>query len=225
MNKERLPEYEAAMEAFLSGDHHRAEESITAAVKKMPDDSRLLHLLGNIKYTIGRLGEASAAYEKVIALAPSSCEAYYKLGVCYVRMGNLHKALTAFHKNIEGKCHGHVMSYYWMGLINSFLGNDDAARQAFTLLHEESSESKLANFFLAQLHLRRNETADAMRLLKELLEVSPDFAEAHFLLGQAYSQVHDTPNAIGCYRRTMELNPSDNRARMEYERLVDVPSI
>jgi len=225
MTRERLPEYVTAMEAFLSGDYHRAEEAITAAVEKVPDDVRLLHLLGNIKYTIGRLREASAAYEKVIAHDPTACEAYYKLGVCYVRMGELHKALPAFTKNVEGNCHGHVMSYYWMGLINSFLGNDEAAQQAFTLLHEESSESKLANFFLAQLHLRRNETAPAMRLLEELLAMSPEFAEAHFLLGQAYSQSHDTVNAIRCYRKTLELNPSDKRARLEYERLVDVPSI
>lgn len=224
-SEEKLPEYLQAMEAFLSGDHLNAEKAIAKVVEKLPDDTRMLHLLGNIKYTLGRLAEASAAYEKVTALDPNPCEAYFKLGVCYVRMGKLHQALVAFTKNVEGKCGGHVMSYYWLGLINSFLGNDEAARKAFTLLREESSESKLANFFLAQLLLRRNENAEALRLLQELLEVSPDFAEAHYLVGRAYSQMHDVVKAIGSFRRTLELNPNDKRAQLEYERLVDVPPL
>ncbi|HUJ73397.1 MAG TPA: tetratricopeptide repeat protein, partial [bacterium] len=91
---EKMPEYMQAMEAFLSGDHLRAEKAIGAAVEKLPDDTRLLHLLGNIKYTLGRLGEASDAYAKVTRLDPGACEAYFKLGVCYVRMGKLHEALV-----------------------------------------------------------------------------------------------------------------------------------
>jgi tetratricopeptide (TPR) repeat protein len=224
-DEKKLPEYIQAMEAFLSGDHAKAEEAITAVVQRIPDDPRMLHLLGNIKYTLGRLGEASAAYEKVISLDPGSCEAYFKLGVCYVRMGKLDDSLKAFKKNAAGQCGGHVMSYYWMGLINSFLGNDDAAREAFTLLHEESNESKLANFFLAQLLMRRNENAEALRLLQELLDVSPDFAEVHFLMGQVYSHMHRNVEAIQCFRKTLELNPEDKRARLEYERLVDVPPL
>ncbi len=216
-----MPEYIQAWEAFLSGDHVAAEKAIATAVQKIPDDKRLLHLLGNIKYNLGRLGEASAAYEKVTALDPGSCEAWFKLGSCYVRMGKLRQALAAFTKNVEAGCEGHVMSYYWIGLINSFLGRDDEAQVAFTKLREESAESKLANFFLAQMHLRRNENSEARLLLEELLEVSPDFAEAHFLLGQAFNQVHDTVQAIRCFRRTLELSPQDKRARLEYERLVD----
>lgn len=222
----RPPEYAQAMEAYLSGNHAAAEKAITSVVQKFPDDSRMLHLLGNIKYTLGRLGDASAAYERVIALEPGgACEALFKLGVCYVRMGKLDQALTAFTRNVDGQCSGHVMSYYWMGLINSFLGKDEEARKAFTLLHDESNESKLANFFLAQLLMRRNENAEALRLLQELLEVSPSFAEVHFLLGQVYSRMHKVVEAIQCYRRTLELNPEDKRAQMEYEQLVDVPPL
>ncbi len=221
----RLPEYQKAMEAFLSGDHVTAEKAITAVVEKIPDDPRMLHLLGNVKYILGRLGEASEAYEKVVALDTGACEAWYKLGVCYVRMGKLHKALTAFRTNADGKCGAHVMSYYWMGLINSFLGNDDAARQAFTRLRDESNESKLANFFLAQLLMRRNQHTEALNLLQELVELSPDFAEVHYLMGQVYSQMHRTVEAIQCFRTTLKLNPDDKRARLEYERLVDVPPL
>ena len=221
----KQPEYIEAMEAYLSGDRADAEKAVESLIRKYPDDSSLLLLLGNITYTLGRLGEACAHYEKAIELEPGFCQAYFKLGVCYVRMGKLDQALRSFKKNVEAGCQGHVMSYYWMGLINSFLGNDDEAREAFTLLHEESKESQLANFFLAQLLMRRNENEEALRLLQELLALSPDFAEVHYLMGLVYSRMHKNMDAIRCFRRTLELNPEDKRARMEFEQLVEVPSV
>jgi len=205
------------MTAFLAGDHAKAEKAITAAVEKAPDDSRLLHLLGNIKYNMGRLGEASAAYEKLIALDPASSEPYFKLGVCYVRMGKLTEALRAFMKNSDAERGTHVMSFYWMGLINNFLGNDEKALEAFTVLRRESKESLLANFFLAQLLMKRNEHQKALELLQELLTLTPDFAEVHYLIGLAHAGMYNTFEAMQSFRKTLELNPDDKRARVSLE--------
>jgi tetratricopeptide (TPR) repeat protein len=219
------PEFLAVMSSYLSGDRDAAEVAVAELLRKYPQDSSLQLLLGNIKYTVGLLVESSAHYEKAIQLDPGLCQAYYKLGVCYVRMGRLNEALRAFRKNVEANCQSHAMSFYWMGLINSFLGKDDDALEAFTLLHTESAESLLANFFLAQLRMRRNEHEEALRLLRELLAVSPDFAEVHFMMGQVYERMHLNTEAIQCFRKTLELNPDDKRAQQEYETLFDVPSV
>ncbi len=219
------PEFMSVMSAYLSGDRDVAEKATASLLGKYPQDSSLQLLLGNIKYTVGFLSEASTHYEKALELDPGLCQAWYKLGVCYVRMGKLNEALSAFHKNVDAKCGSHAMSFYWMGLINSFLGKDDEALESFTLLHQESAESLLANYFLAQLRMRRNEHEEALRLLKELLTVSPEFAEVHYLMGMVYERMHRNMEAIGCFRKTLELNPNDKRARFEYERLVDVPPL
>jgi tetratricopeptide (TPR) repeat protein len=219
------PEFLSVMTAYLSGDRDVAEKAVAELLRKYPQDASLQMLLGNIKYTVGLLVEASAHYEKALELDPGLCQGYYKMGVCYVRMGRLDEALKAFRKNVEAKCGSHAMSFYWMGLINSFLGKDDDALEAFTLLHQESAESLLANFFLAQLRMRRNENEEALRLLRELLAVSPDFAEVHYLMGMVYERMHLNTEAIQCFRKTLELNPDDKRARLEYENLFDVPPL
>jgi tetratricopeptide (TPR) repeat protein len=215
----------SVMSSYLSGDRQVAEDAVAALLRKYPQDSSLQLLLGNVKYTVGLLSEACDHYRKALEIDPSLCQAYYKLGVCYVRMGKLNEALSCFTKNVESKCQSHAMSFYWMGLINSFLGKDDEALESFTLLHKESAESLLANYFLAQLRMRRNEHEEALRLLQELLAESPEFADVHYLMGVAYERMHRNMEAIGCFRKTLELNPNDKRARFEYERLVDVPPV
>ncbi len=219
------PEFLSMMSSYLSGDRDVAEKAVAELLRKYPQDASLQLLLGNIKYAVGLLVEASKHYEKALELNPGLCQAYYKLGVCYVRMGRLDEALKSFRKNVDAQCGSHAMSFYWMGLINSFLGKDDDALEAFTLLHTESPESLLANFFLAQLRMRRNENEEALKLLEELLAVSPDFAEVHFLMGMVYERMHKNTDAIQCFRKTLELNPDDKRARLEYENLFDVPPL
>jgi anaphase-promoting complex subunit 3 len=219
------PEFMSVMSSYLSGNRDEAEKAVTELLRKFPKDANLQMLLGNIKYTVGLLAEAATHYETALELDPSLCQSWYKLGVCYVRMGKLNEALRAFKKNVAAECGSHAMSFYWMGLINSFIGNDDNALEAFTLLHRESQESLLANFFLAQLRMRRNEHEEALRLLQELLAVSPEFAEVHYMMGMVYENMHKNIEAIQCFRKTMELNPHDNRARLEYERLFEVPPL
>ena len=138
------PAFLKAMQAYLTGDREDTLKLLETMQEKSPDDPSLLLLIGNTEYTIGRLSEAAAHYEQAIELSPGFCQAYYKLGVCYVRMGKLVEALQAFRKNVDSGCAGHVMSYYWMGLINNFLGKDDEALEAFSNLHRESKESRLA---------------------------------------------------------------------------------
>jgi len=219
------PEFLEGLKTYLMGDRADARKAIEGLHEKYPNDPSLLLMMGNIKYALGMLSEACVHYERALEISPGYCQVYFKLGVCYVRMGKLNEALRAFTKNVDSHCQGHVMSYYWLGLINNFLGNDDEALKAFTILRKESKESQLANFFLAQLLMKRNEHKKALELLQELLTLTPDFAEVHFLIGQAYAGMYKNFEAIQSFRKTLELNPEDKRAKMALEQYIEVPSL
>jgi tetratricopeptide (TPR) repeat protein len=219
------PEIAEAMGQYLLGDRAASLEAFEKLSAKYPALPVFPLVLGNIKYSLGRLEEACLSYKKAIELQPDYGEAYFKLGVCLVRMGRLSEALNCFRKDAEKDVKGHVMSHYWMGLINSFLGDDTQSIDAFTRLYAESPESRLANFFLAQLYMKRNEHKKALALLQELLVLSPDFAEAHYLLGLAYGGLYKNFDAIRCFRKALELNPSDKRAQTELERYTEVPGL
>jgi tetratricopeptide (TPR) repeat protein len=211
------PEFISGMRTYMAGDREKSLSTLNDLLAKNPNDASLHVLIGNLLYSQGSLAKSAVHYETALKLAPGMCQAWYKLGVCYVRMGKLGEARTAFQRNVDGECGTHVMSYYWMGLINNFLGNDEKAQEAFSVLRRESPESLLANYFLAQLHMKRNEHAKAIELLEELLRMSPDFAEAHFLLGEAYAGLYKNFDAIRCFRRAVELNPEDKRAKVMLE--------
>jgi tetratricopeptide (TPR) repeat protein len=208
------PEFIKGMRSYMGGTRDNSLKTLSDLLEKNPNDASLHVLLGNLQYSQGTLSESAVHYVRALELAPGMCQAWYKLGVCYVRMGKLSEALSSFTKNVDAECGTHVMSYYWMGLINNFLGNDDKALEAFSILRRESPESLLANFFLAQLYSKRNEHAKALELLEELVKMSPDFAEAHFLIGQAYAGLYKNIEAIRSFRRAVELNPDDKRAKM-----------
>jgi tetratricopeptide (TPR) repeat protein len=210
-------EFISGMRTYMDGDREKSLKTLGDLLEKNPNDASLHVLLGNLLYSHGTLGKSAEHYEKALELAPGMCQAWYKLGVCYVRMGKLSEALRAFTKNVEAECGTHVMSYYWMGLINNFIGNDEKALEAFSILRRESDESLLANFFLAQLYMKRNEHAKALPLLEELVKMSPEFAEAHFLIGEAYAGLYKNFEAIQSFRKAAELNPDDKRAKMMVE--------
>ena len=215
------PEYISGMRSYMAGDREKALKALEDLLVRNPNDASLHVLIGNLLYSHGALGKSAEHYSQALKLAPGMCQAWYKLGVCYVRMGKLTEALAAFTRNVQADCGTHVMSYYWMGLINNFLGNDEKALGAFSDLRRESSESLLANFFLAQLHMKRGEHLKALELLEELIKTSPDFAEAHYMLGEAYAGLYKNFDAVRCFRRAAELNPEDKRARMMLERYTE----
>ncbi len=215
------PEYISGMRTYMAGDREKSLKALEDLLAKNPNDASLHVLIGNLLYSLGSLGKSAEHYTTALKLVPGMCQAWYKLGECYVRMGKLTEALAAFKRNVEGNCGTHVMSYYWMGLINNFLGNDEKSLAAFSELRHESSESLLANFFLAQLHMKRGDHSKALELLEELVKMSPDFAEAHFLLGEAYAGMYKNFDAVRCFRKAVELNPEDKRARMMLERYTE----
>ena len=215
------PEFISGMRTYMAGDREKSLKALEDLLAKNPNDASLHVLIGNLLYSTGALGKSAEHYSKALELAPGLYQAWYKLGVCYVRMGKLDQALSSFQKDAIAESGTHVMSYYWMGLINNFLGDDEKALESFSRLRRESSESLLANYFLAQLHIKRNEHAKALDLLEELVRTSPDFAEAHFLLGEAYAGLYKNFDAVRCFRRAVELNPADKRARLMLERYTE----
>lgn len=211
------PGFMRVMESYLTGERRVTRKTLESMLEKYPGEPSLLLLLGNVQYSLGNLQESARHYRKALEVSPGFCQAWYKLGVCLVRMGQLNEALDAFKRNVESNCDGHAMSWYWIGLIHYFLGKDKEALEAFSVLHRESKESRLANLFLAQLLMKRNRHAEALTLLQELLELTPDFAEVHYLVGQSYAGMFRNMEAIQSFRKTLELNPDDSRAQMSLE--------
>jgi tetratricopeptide (TPR) repeat protein len=212
-------DYLKGMEYFLSGDWIEAEKIFNELIKKYQDSTYMLLILGDIYYSLGRLDEAVITYQKTLNINPEYCISYYKMGISAYRSGKLDEALKYFKKVDEIKCNNDTMANYYIGLINFFQGNDNEAIANFEILKKESYESKIANYYLAQLKLKKNEFKEAEALLEELLLISPKFLEIYHLLGEAYYKMHDLVKATRYIKKAIELNPNDKKAKEMLELL------
>jgi len=213
------PAFIEGMEAFLVGDWAEARESFETLYKHFPHSNHIVFILGNICYSLGELDLAIEYYEKTIELNGNCGNAYYRMGVTYFKMGKFAEALESFRKSSEVKGSRHVMVHYYMGLITMHLGRDEEAISHFDILRQSSPKTKMADFFEAQLKIKRHEFEPAIELLKDFLEVSPDFAEAHYLLGEAHMGLYRNIEALGFYRKALELNPADRRSALKVSTL------
>ena len=215
-------DYITAMSHFLAGDWAEAQGAFEELDKKYSDEPFIKLIRGNIDYSRGDLNEAVEHYKKAIELNPRYGNAYYKLGVCYYRMGRLDKALEAFNRVVEMKDQSHAMASYFVGLIELFLGRDQAAGEAFESFHEKSPESRIANFYLAHMKIRQKQFDQALSLLQELVEETPDFAEVHYMLGIAHYGLHNNTQAVKCFQKALEINPEDERSRSKLALITEV---
>ena len=216
------PAYIESMRLFLLGKWKEAEEAFLDLEKTYPTSTFVKLILGNIHYSLGSLETSVDYYQKAVELDPEFGNAYYKLGVCYYRMGKLLKALEAFNKVVDLKNQSHAMASYFIGLINVFIGHDKPSLEGFEALRKVSPESKIANFYLAQLKIKQKNHTEAIELLEELTEVTPNFAEVHYMLGTAKFGLGKNTEAIQSFRKALELNPEDNRSRSKLTLLTDV---
>lgn len=214
--------YLKAMELYLAGQWNEAASAFDEVVKAYPGQAFLRLLQGNISYSQGKLDTAVEQYREAVGANPDFGNAYYKLGVCLYRMGRLKQALEAFTRVVELKDQSHAMASYFVGLIHFFLGEDEAASEAFASFHALSPESMIANFYLAQLKVKHKQFQEALELLQALVEVTPDFAEVHYMLGAVHYGLHNNTEAIQCFRRALELNPADERTKTKLTLLTDV---
>lgn len=216
------PQYAEAFTRYLSGAWEEARQAFEKLCAGEPDNPFLYLILGNIDYSLGRLDEAECRYLQAIERKPDFGPAYYKLGVAYYRAGKLEQSLHSFNNLLSLHDQSHAMASYFLGLINSFLGNDEGALHGFSLLRRASPESKIANYYLAQLKIKHGLYGEALELLDELLEKTPRLAEVHYLRGVVLEKMHRNTEAISSFRKTLELNPEDRRAKAELHLLTGI---
>jgi protein O-GlcNAc transferase len=216
------PAYISAMTQFMEGDWKSAEQSFLSLKSQYPESSFVRLTLGNIYYSMGKLNQSIESYEEALEIEPEWGVAYYKIGVTYFRAGKLIKSLEAFNKVLELRNQSHAMASYFVGLINFFLGRDEVSDSAFTQFHEIAPESMIANYFLAEIKIKKNHFNEAIALLEELLEETPNLSEAWYMLGQSYYGLHRNTDAIKAFRKVLEINPEDPRAKTKLTLMTDV---
>lgn len=182
----------------------------------MPNTAELLAQAKSL-HTAGRLAEAVALYEQVVAVEPSHQEAHYLLGLSRFGLNQLPAAAIDFEQAVRLSPQ-HAEARHYLGAVLARQGRLDEAiaslQQAWQL---NPRSEKVANDLRHLLAVKENQVAAALTQQGRLeeavssyhraIELKPDFAEAHNDLGALLRKQGHAEAAVNCYRRAAELKP------------------
>ena len=188
---------------LLNGDHQRAEENFRKALRLDPGDPGATLGLGRTLLDRGRVEEAAAEFEKVVASAPEIHHGHFFLGICRHLTGDFEGARSALAASRE---HGEWGEQEYLFFGNALLQTgalEDARiayREAVALVDGPSETLRklgLANYLLGDLQ-------GAAEAWSTLASARPDDAELWMLLGIAQYRLSGASASEPAFRRAIE---------------------
>lgn len=201
-----------------AADLARLEEALMLHnARKRPGDWKAHYNLALVRDKNGRLPEAMAEYERVLALEPELPFIHEKLGVVFLKLGRTDEGRRRLEEAIRldpGFAEAHA------GLGNALLQGGDAAGAAACYETAARLAPGLAdadnNLAVAYTHLGRLE--DAETRCREAIRKRPGFALAHENLGLVLARRERWADAARAFEEAIRLDPNLPDARRHLER-------
>lgn len=162
------------------------------------DDALALHRQG-------RLPDAAALYERVLAGQPAHFDALQLLGALRSDQGDPAAAVALLSRALAIREDAGVRLN--LGLAWRSLGRPDASEAEFRRAVAVAPELPQAPFFLGNLLKETGRLAEAIACFRRAVALEPRFADARFNLGNALRQTGDREAALDSYRQAAALRP------------------
>ncbi len=160
--------------------------------------------LGRKHHQAGRIGEAKALYEGVLADDPENPDALHLLGVLNHQVGHHDVALSLVGKALVAKP-DFAFAHNTRGAVLQVLGRLDEAEAAFRAAAEVDPDLADAHFNLGTVALARHRLDEAARAFGKSVELEPNNPEARLNLGVAYMGLGHHTQAIAVFEDAIAL--------------------
>lgn len=191
-----------------NADYHDAVALWTDTAKKLPTSKRAHNNLGTALFVADRNEEASAAFQRAIALDPHYASALVNLGRVQLQSAqsvaaekNFSTALAIEPANPDALFGLGFALASKNRLPEAILHYREAIR-----LQPSASDYRLK---LAQALFRAHEPAEAIAEFRELIRIAPALVEAHSGLGTVLASQGEFAEAERELNESLRLNPSD----------------
>ncbi len=160
----------------------------------------------------GRLGEAEAAYQRILRDNPADADALNFLGMLACQSGNTGAALTYLRKSVEAVP---ANAHAWVNLGNVLLasGENGEARAALTKATELAPEMPLAWFNLGVCLGHCLLPHEAAAALHKALKLEPGYIPAYESLAVLFFRLRNYAQAAEVYREWLQHDPGNPTAR------------
>ena len=177
--------------------------------RKQPDADQLRQQMDNAVrlHLAGRLMDAVAIYERVLALNPDHADALHLSGVAAHQTGHHEKAAGLIQKAIAISPHV-AMFYYNLGAACHALGNSMEAIACYKKALSLKPDYAEAHSNMGNSYLNLGRIEEAIACHQQAIRLKPEFADAYNNLGTAFSRARRSKEALACFHKTLALNPS-----------------
>src|SRR5579884_4057207 len=196
---------ETALDLHRHGELDAAERAYRAHLAEAPDDADALYLLGVLRQQRGAGDEAETLLRQAIARAPDVARYHLALGGVHMHRGV--EAALALDPNCA-EAHGALGHLAFLG------GDTAAAEQRFRIGRRVEEDDPLILLGLGNVHLARNDPANAAKFLTRAAERRPDDAAIQTSLGRAYFEQGAFAFAEQAFANALRLRPELSLARL-----------
>jgi tetratricopeptide (TPR) repeat protein len=164
-------EYQAAIKAMRKGEYDQAIAAVSGLIEAEPENADHPRFRAELYRLAGKIKQARADYEKVIALRPDSGVGYTGLAEVYLQDGEFESALPYAKQALEREPDDWVASYN-LGMIEDRLNLwSDCVRHLELALRVGVPDGRhrlLIHLWLARACYRQGKMAEAERELQNL---------------------------------------------------------
>ena len=154
----------------------------------------------------GRLAEAQALYERVLAVAPRHPEAWHFLGLLRHQLGAREEALECLRQALEADP-GYAAAYSNLANLRLERGEEEAAEQAYRRALELDPELLDASLNLGLLYRHQGRLGEAEQRYRQAIGQAPRQPLAHTHLGELLQATGRLEEAVTALERALDLAP------------------
>jgi tetratricopeptide (TPR) repeat protein len=163
--------------------HERALLAFDSLLARDPDDRLALLGRGNALNALGRLAEAQASLERVLALDPGNRYALSELALLQFNRGNDAQAEQLFQRALEQDAQGYTCPYEGLGMVYLRQGKLDRAQDHFERAIDIDPDIEFRKYNgLARIYIEDGRLDEAEALLRRSVRNYPYDPEAPAML-------------------------------------------
>jgi Flp pilus assembly protein TadD len=193
-----------AKELIHAGNFERAQEVLSSARERHPQDPSVWETFGDLYLRQHRESEAQQAYHECLRLNPRSLSARLSLARINLELGQSAEARNELEQVLRHDPHD-ADANALLGRMALQTGQADAALPYTTRALTSDTANLTANEDFAQIMLQQGKPAEALPALQRLVKADPDNPRFHYLLGQVLGKLHRSQEAQNEFRLSERL--------------------
>lgn len=191
-----------------SGNARGAHDAAEEAVRRRPEDARVLFRRALAREALGEWEGAIADYERIVTLDPAFAEAWNNLGNVRRAVRRIDDARRAYERAIELRPEFAQAHHNLAVLLELELGAVQDALPHYRRAVELAPDYAEAHCHLGAALWQLGHALQAVECYERALALRPDYPEVWNNLGLVYARERQYPEAEACYRRALEINPA-----------------